>query len=142
MGKLTFLLDANVLSELTRPRPDARVLARFKRYRRQVCTAALVYHELRFGVTAMPDGVRKTSLASFLDGLLASGLEILAYDLRAAAWHADERARLQKAGKPRPFVDGQIAAIAAVNDLVLVTRNASDFDLFQDLRIKDWTNLR
>jgi len=33
----------------------------------------------------MPDGARKTSLASFLDGLLASGLEILAYDLRAAA---------------------------------------------------------
>ncbi len=90
----------------------------------------------------MPDGARKTSLASFLDGLLASGLEILAYDLRAAAWHADERARLQKVGQPRPFVDGQIAAIAAVNDLVLVTRNVSDFALFQGLRVKDWTNPR
>lgn len=142
MGKLTFLLDANVLSELTKPRADAGVLARFKRYRRQVCTAAPVYHELRFGVTSMADGARKTFLVSFLDGLLASGLDVLAYDARAAAWHAVERARLQKVGKPRPFVDGQIAAIAAVNDLALVTRNVSDFALFEDLRVKDWTTSR
>jgi len=142
VGKLTFLLDANVLSELTKPRADAGVLTRFKRYRGQVCAAALAYHELRFGVSAMPDGARKAALALFLDGLLASGLEILAYDLRAAAWHADERARLQRVGKPPPFVDGQIAAIAAVNGLVLVTRNVSDFALFQGPRVKDWANSR
>lgn len=142
MGTLRFLLDANVLSELTRLRSDARVLARFKRYREQVCTAAPVFHELRFGVAAMADGARKTSLASFIDGLFTSGLEVLPYDVRAAVWHADERARLQKIGKPRPFVDGQIAAIAAVNELVLVTRNVSDFDLFQDLRVKDWASPR
>jgi tRNA(fMet)-specific endonuclease VapC len=69
---------------------------------------------------------------------LASGLEILPYDQRAARWHAVERARLHRAGKPRPFVDGQIAAIAAVNDAVLVTRNMADFAPFQDLRIRNW----
>lgn len=138
MGKLTFLLDANVISELTRPRADPGVLSRFKRYRRQVCTAAPVFHELKFGVAAMVDGARKTSLMSFLDGLVLSGLDVLPYDARAAVWHADERARLQRLGKPRAYVDGQIAAIAAVNDLTLVTRNVSDFNLFQGLRVKDW----
>lgn len=138
MGKLIYLLDANVLSELTRPRADASVLSRFRRYRGQVCTAAPVFHELRFGVAAMADGARKASLMSFVEGLVSSGLEVLPYDLRAALWHADERARLQRIGRPRPFVDGQIAAIAAVNGLTLVTRNVSDFDLFQELKVRDW----
>jgi tRNA(fMet)-specific endonuclease VapC len=142
MAGMNFLLDSNVISELTRPRADARVLARFKWHRAQVCTAAPVFHELRFGVEAMADGARKTFLASFLDGLFAAGMEVLAYDAHAARWHADERARLQKIGKPPPYVDGQIASIAAVNDLILVTRNVADFRLFSGLRVKDWMRTR
>jgi len=133
-----FVLDANVISELTKPRSDQNVMARFKRYRNQTCTAAPVFHELHFGVQALPEGARKSFLTLFLEGLLAAGLEVLAYDQRAAKWHANERARLQRIGKPRPFVDGQIAAIAAVNDAVLVTRNTGDFALFQDLRVRNW----
>jgi tRNA(fMet)-specific endonuclease VapC len=41
-------------------------------------------------------------------------------------------------GKPPPFVDGQIAAIAKVNDLVLVTSNRSHFELFEGLEIQNW----
>jgi tRNA(fMet)-specific endonuclease VapC len=51
---------------------------------------------------------------------------VLPYDGAAARWHARERARLAKLGRPAPFADGQVAAIAAVNQLVLVTRNVSD----------------
>jgi len=65
-------------------------------------------------------------------------LPILAYDAAAAAWHASERARLQAAGKTSPFVDGQIAAIAKVNDLTLVTSNHQDFAHFEELRLEDW----
>ncbi len=60
------------------------------------------------------------------------------YDDVAATWHAGERARLERAGKPRPFADGQIAAIAAVNELVLVTRNVKDFKSFRGLELTDW----
>jgi tRNA(fMet)-specific endonuclease VapC len=43
------------------------------------------------------------------------------------------------AGRPAVFVDGQIAAIAAVNGLILVTANTRDFRRFRDLSIEDWT---
>ena len=56
----------------------------------------------------------------------------------AADWHAAERARLTGLGRTPPFVDGQIAAIAHVNGLVLVTANVADFRHFADLSVEDW----
>ena len=37
-----------------------------------------------------------------------------------------------------PFVDGQIAAISAVNGLVLVTGNTKDYERFRGLNIENW----
>lgn len=67
-------------------------------------------------------------------------MQVLAYDERAAQWHARERARLTAIGKPPPFADGQIAAIATTNGLTLVTLNKSDFSLFADLAVEDWSS--
>jgi len=41
-------------------------------------------------------------------------------------------------GKPSAFADGQIAAIAKVNDLILVTRNITDFRYFAGIEIENW----
>lgn len=65
-------------------------------------------------------------------------MPILPYDERAAHWHAVERARLVAAGRTPPFVDGQIAAIAVVNDLVLVTANVADYEPFAGLTVENW----
>jgi tRNA(fMet)-specific endonuclease VapC len=62
----------------------------------------------------------------------------LAYDARAAEWHARERVRLEAAGRPMPYADGQIAAIAMVNGLTLVTANVRDFRRVDGLRVEDW----
>jgi len=59
-------------------------------------------------------------------------------DGRAAQWQAEQRARLRQAGRSPSYPDSQIAAIATVNDLVLVTRNSVDFVDFQGLQIKNW----
>lgn len=64
---------------------------------------------------------------------------VLDYDREAADWHALERARLSSIGKTPPFVDGQIAAIAFVNDLILVTSNLRDFEGFRGLQVQSWT---
>ena len=69
--------------------------------------------------------------------MLAS-FPVLAYDQRAADWHANERARLSTAGRTPPFVDWQTAAIAHVNGLTLVTTNTSDFQRFKGLQVRSW----
>ncbi len=70
--------------------------------------------------------------------VLESGLQVLPYDCRAALWHGQQRAQLEAEGQRPAFADGQIAAIAATNDLVMVTRNLSDFADFQGLQLLDW----
>lgn len=65
-------------------------------------------------------------------------MPVLSYDAQAARWHAAERARLEAVGKPAPAVDSQLAAIAVVNGLTLVTRNLRDFASFTDLHSVSW----
>ena len=65
-------------------------------------------------------------------------MPILPYDSAAAEWHARERARLAARGETPPMLDGQIAAIAAVHGLIVVTSNTADFNRFADLRVESW----
>lgn len=132
-----YLLDTNVLSEATRPDPHPRVLARLSEVEGSASISAISWHELRFGVRRMSASRRRDALDVFVRRL-PMRFPVLPYDQRAATWHAEERARLDAAGQPRSFADGQIAAIAATHGLVLVTRNGRDFAGFHDLRVESW----
>lgn len=57
---------------------------------------------------------------------------------RAARWHAEESTRPAGIGRTPPFADGQIAAVARTNDLVIVTSNVADFAHFDDTQVEDW----
>lgn len=83
-------------------------------------------------------GARRSTVEQYLREVIAETVEILPYTREAAEWHADERARLEHVGRPPSFVDGQIAAIASVGGLVLVTRNTRDFAGFRDLTVENW----
>ncbi len=63
---------------------------------------------------------------------------MLPYDSTAALWHGEQRASLEARGLKPAFADGQIAAIAATQGLVLVTRNTSDFEVFEGLEVLNW----
>ena len=134
---LRYLLDTNVLSETMRPIPDPEVMNRITAAGDAIATASLVWHELEFGHLRLPAGNRRRAIETIIKAM-STTLVILPYDTMAAAWHAREQARLTRLGKPVPFVDGQIAAITAVNDLVLVTRNVRDFSGFAGLGIESW----
>jgi tRNA(fMet)-specific endonuclease VapC len=137
-----FLLDTNVISEPLRPKPDPGVLEKLQLYQEELAISAITWHELWFGCLRLPVSVRKTTIERYLIDVVAPSLPILAYDERAAAWHAGERARLAGVGKTPSFVDGQIAAIACINDLTLVTFNTAHFLEFKDLRLEDWRSQR
>jgi tRNA(fMet)-specific endonuclease VapC len=98
-----------------------------------------VLHELLHGIHRLPPSRRRKELESYLSRVVTTDTVILPYDQSAAEWHARERARLMAIGRTPPYVEGQIAAIAATNGLVLVTANPSDFAEFQRLHIEDWS---
>ncbi|ETW98855.1 type II toxin-antitoxin system VapC family toxin [Candidatus Entotheonella palauensis] len=135
---LIYLLDTNILSEPSRPHPSPSVMSQLQVYSNQVCTAAPVFHELQYGLARMPLGRRRETLTLYMERVLNQALTIFPYDRAAALWHAEERARLALQGRVPPFVDGQIAAIAVVNHLTLVTRNISDFMDFVGLTVENW----
>ena len=137
---LRYLADANVLSEPIRPVPDLRVVDQIQANLPRIATSATVWNEVLYGYYRMVESRRKSDLERYLFLTLAPTLTVLPYDDRAAVWHASERVRLERAGRTPPFADGQIAAVAFVNDLTLVTANLSDFSGFQGIRVENWNS--
>ena len=135
---INFLLDTNVLSELLRPNPNEAVLEKFQSHRAEISIASVVWHELLFGCYRLAISKKRAAIESFLLDVVAPSIPVIPYNQNAAHWHAQERARLVARGQTPAFADGQIAAVAKVNDLVLVTFNESDFKIFSDLQIQDW----
>lgn len=136
---MRYLLDTNVLSQPVKPAPNERVLARWREHATDLSTAAPVWHELFFGYLRLPASRRRDNFEHYLKEVLMPSLRILPYDPRAAEWHAAERARLERIGKTPSFVDGQIAAIAKTQDLILVTQNIRHFTEFDGLVVEDWS---
>ena len=135
---LKYLLDTNIISEPLRPSPSRTVLRRLSRHEGETAIASIVWHELEFGCARLPVSRRREVIEHYLVDVVLASFPVLDYDRPAAEWHARERARLEAAGKTPPFVDGQVAAIACVNDLVLVTANRVDFRGFKGLRVEGW----
>ncbi len=134
---MRFLLDTNILSEPRRRIPDAPVLVQLQRYQTESAIAATTWHELKYGCDRLPASKRKQQLANYIESLRAT-MPVLPYDEAAATWHAAERSRLSQLGLTPTFADGQIAAIAATQGLVLVTRNQRDYQNFASLQLADW----
>ena len=134
-----YLLDTNIVSEPLKPSPSRAVLRRLAGHEGETAIASIVWHELQFGCARLPVSRRREAIERYLEDVVLASFPILDYDRAAAEWHARERVRLEAVGKTPPFVDGQIAAIACANDLVLVTANKSDFRGFKGLRVESWT---
>ena len=81
---------------------------------------------------------RRTQLERYIREIVIPTMPILPYDAAAAEWHAAERARLAALQYTPPFIDGQIAAVAATRGLILVTANVRDFQQFAGLTVVDW----
>jgi len=135
---IRYLLDTNVLSELVRAKPDPLATRWFTRHGGHSATAAPVIQELRYGASSLPPSKRRDRLERYIEDVIIATYTIFPYDVQAADWHGRERARLALAGRPPPFADGFIAAIAAVNDLTLVTANLKDFHYYNELRVESW----
>lgn len=137
---MRYLLDTNVISEPLRPHPHQRALARLQQHQAEIAIASIVWHELVYGAARLSPSARRMAIEHYLHRVVAPTIPVLAYDERAAEWHAHERARLAQLGRTPAFADGQIAAVAQTNQLVLVTFNSPDYTDFNGLAVEDWRN--
>ncbi|MGH6952258.1 MAG: type II toxin-antitoxin system VapC family toxin [Vitreimonas sp.] len=136
---LRFLLDTDIVSAPVAKQPNREVVLRLERQGHECAICAPVWHKLNFGVRRLPSGKRRITLTAYLEDVVGATFPILPYEETAAAWHARERARLEKQGTPAPYVDGQIASIAQTNGLVLVTANPRHFANYEELELENWT---
>ncbi|QTR53905.1 type II toxin-antitoxin system VapC family toxin [Thiothrix unzii] len=138
---MRYLLDTNILSEQTKPLPDPNVISRLELDGIFACTSATVWHELWHGIHLMPTSQRQQELTDYMTMLVEDGLEILPFCQHAAEWLAQERVRLKRLGLTPSKYDSEIAAVAIVNHLTIVTRNVDDFASFADVRVENWFGL-
>lgn len=138
---MTFLLDTNVVSEWTKPRPDQGVvdwLAAVDEDR--VFLSVITLAETRRGIERLAAGSRRQRLDTWLREVLAPRFEdrVLPVDATVAdRWGTIVAAR-ETAGRPIASMDALIAATAAVHALTLVTRNTRDFEGSVDAMLDPW----
>jgi len=123
---MTYLVDANVLSEPTRPSPDTRVVDWLSANERMLVVDSIVLGELYLGVLSLPAGSRKTRLEHWFDSLSKS-IECLPWDASVSRQWAKMVVALKRKGTSVPLLDGMIAATALEHGLTVATRNVNDF---------------
>ncbi|RKX79952.1 MAG: VapC toxin family PIN domain ribonuclease [Spirochaetes bacterium] len=135
---LKYLLDTNILSEPLKATPSSSVMRQIRKKEGECGICSPVWHEILFGMQRLPSSNRKEIMRNYIERVIEPSMQILPYDSHAAKIHACLRAESESIGRPLPFVGSQIAAIALVNDLILVTRNTKDFSIFKDLEVENW----
>ncbi len=122
-----FLVDANVLSEATRPAPDERVVVWLGRNEPELAVDPVILGEIRFGILLLPRGRRRSRLERwFEDGV--QRLQCIPWEAATGLRWAELLATLRAQGRAMPIKDSLIAATALAHDLAVVTLNRRDFD--------------
>jgi toxin FitB len=123
---VTYLVDANVLSEATKPAPDVKVLEWLRANEAELAVDPIILGEIRFGIDRMPTGQRRRRFERwFAEGVV--NLVCLPIEAATGIRWAQLLAKLSASGGAMPFNDSLIAATALVHGLTVATRNIRDF---------------
>jgi toxin FitB len=121
-----YLVDANVLSEPTKPSPNPHVMEWLRAHESELAVDPVILGELRFGILLLPRGKKRTALERWFDAGVGR-LHCLPLDADTGLKWAELLVRLRTTGKTMPVKDSLIAATAAVHNLTIATRNRADF---------------
>jgi toxin FitB len=123
---VTYLVDANVLSEPTKPVPQLAVVDWLRQHERDLVVDPFIVGEIRFGILLLPRGARRSKLEAWFESGIGR-LRCLPWEAREGRRWAELLARLRARGQAMPIKESLIAATALAHDLTVVTRNRVDF---------------
>ncbi len=124
---MRYLVDANVLSEPTKPEPEGRVIEWLRAHERVIAVDPVVLGEIRFGILLLPRGKRRMALERWFDEGVRR-IECLPWEAETGLRWAELVADLRRSGRSMPVKDSFIAASALAHELSVVTRNRRDFE--------------
>ncbi|MBL9187372.1 MAG: type II toxin-antitoxin system VapC family toxin [Opitutaceae bacterium] len=123
---MTYLVDANVLSEATKQAPDPKAIDWLRRHEREIAVDPIILGEIQFGILLLPKGKRRQRLERwFADGL--GRMHCVPWEAATGLRWAKLLAALRASGNAMPIKDSMIAATALTHGFTIVTRNARDF---------------
>ncbi|HET6570322.1 MAG TPA: PIN domain-containing protein [Solirubrobacterales bacterium] len=123
---MKYLVDANVLSEATKPSPDPKVVEWLRRNERTVVVDPVVLGEVRFGILRLKRGARRAKLEQWFEQGIRN-LQCVPFDSTVGLRWAQLLADLRRRGRPMSVKDSLIAASALAHDLAVATLNTRDF---------------
>jgi predicted nucleic acid-binding protein len=122
-----YLVDANILSEPTKPIPEPRVIEWLREHERAIAIDPIILGELRFGILLLPKGKKRTVLEQWFDAGVQR-LHCLPWESDTGLKWTELLARLRNTGRAMPIKDSLIAATALTHDLIVATHNRLDFE--------------
>ena len=123
---MTYLVDTNVLSEATRPKPDGRVVSWLTANESELCVSPSVLGEIEYGILLLAAGRRKRQLEGWFNTLVQT-VKVIEFTLADGAAWARLLLSLRKRGLPMPLADSLLAASALSRGLTVATRNERHF---------------
>lgn len=127
---MMILLDTNVVSELMREAPEAKVQKWISSQKTGgLGLSTICIAEIRRGLARLPKGRRRNQLELNFTAFVAEAFEgrIFSFDEEAAQVYGEIAARREKAGFTIDAVDMMIVAVAHTLDAAVATRNVKDF---------------
>jgi predicted nucleic acid-binding protein len=124
---MTYLVDANVLSEPTKPSPSGKLVGWLSANERQLVVDPIILGEVCIGILALPRGRKRRQLEQWFE-LLVQTVDCLPWDAAISRRWAKLVVDLKQKGETMPLLDGMIAATALQHDLTMATRNTRDFE--------------